>query len=182
MTAAVATELALDPVAVAAPAAVAVVAPAALLRTALVWRGEVMVDRVARELTPITLGSSATSTFIVPDLELPPDFAIIRPGNRGYLLTLGARMRGTICIDGHERDVADFVRRGGEGGTDDSLTANAFRATAIGGRDWGVIDLDPTATSSSSSSSSSPIRRCPSARPSSSCCCPPSPSRCCSTP
>ena len=143
MTAAVASDLAIDPAAVATPAVVAVVAEAALLRTALVWRGEVMVDRIAHQRAPITLGSSAKSTFIVPDLELPPDFAIIRPGNRGYLLTLGARMRGTICIDGQERDVADFVRRGGEGGVDDSLTANAFRATAIGGRDWGVIDLDP---------------------------------------
>ncbi len=149
MTAAVASELTLDAAAVAAPAAVAVAAPVALLRTALVWRGEVMADRVSRTATPITLGASARSTFVVPELDLPPDFAIIRPGNRGYLLTLGARMRGTISIDGHEREVADFVRRGGEGGIGagadgaDVAGANAFRATAIAGRDWGVIDLDP---------------------------------------
>jgi hypothetical protein len=42
-------------------------------------------------------------------------------------------MRGTICIDGHKQDVADLVQRDSAGG---------FCATPIGGRDWGVIDLD----------------------------------------
>ncbi len=116
-------------------------AAAVQLRTALVWQGEVMADHVMTEPGPITLGASARSTFVIPDLSLPADFAIIRPGNRGYLLTLGANMRGTIHVDGRERDVADFVRRGGEGGAD-SEASGAFRATPIGGRDWGVIDLD----------------------------------------
>ena len=42
-------------------------------------------------------------------------------------------MRGTICIDGKKQDVADLVGRDSAGG---------FTATPIGGRDWGVIDLD----------------------------------------
>lgn len=111
------------------------------LRTALVWRGEVMADHCQAEPAPITLGASDKSTFVVPDLQLPAEFAIIRPGNRGYLLTLSAGMRGTICLDGEKRDVHDFVRRGGEGGDG---AAGEFRATPIGGRDWGVIDLDET--------------------------------------
>ena len=111
------------------------------LRTSLVWHGEVMADHVLTAPGAVTLGASGNATFITPDLSLPADFAIIRPGNRGYLLTLGDRMRGTICIDGKQRDVEDFVRRGGEGG-DDTGAAGAFRATPIGGRDWGVIDLD----------------------------------------
>jgi hypothetical protein len=112
------------------------------LRAALVWRGEVMADRVLTQPDTITLGATAKSTFIIPDLALPADFAIIRPGNRGYLLTLGAGMRGRICLDGQERDVDEFVRRGGEGGDETSGAAGSFRATPIGGRDWGVIDLD----------------------------------------
>lgn len=118
-------------------------AAAVQLRTSLVWQGEVMADHVMSVPGAITLGASARSTFVIPDLSLPADFAIIRPGNRGYLLTLGAHMRGTIHVDGKERDVAEFVRRGGEGG-DDSEASGAFRATPIGGRDWGVIDLDET--------------------------------------
>ena len=78
--------------------------------------------------------SSGRPTFIVPSLGLPELFAIIRPGNQGYLLTLGDRMRGRICLSGEEKDVAEFVRRNDSGG--------GFRATPIGGRDWGVIDLD----------------------------------------
>src|SRR5574337_1799650 len=95
-----------------------------------------MDDVVIHKPTKITIGSIGKPTFVVPDVGLPKNFAIVRPGNRGYLLTLGERMRGTICIDGQERDVAQFVH-GGEG-----ESAGGFRATPISGRDWGVIDLD----------------------------------------
>jgi outer membrane biosynthesis protein TonB len=78
---------------------------------------------------------SGLPTFIVPNIGVPDGFGLIRPGNRGHLLTLGEHMRGTICIDGREKDVAELVEREGSGG---------FCATAIGGRDWGVIDLDPS--------------------------------------
>ena len=45
-------------------------------------------------------------------------------------------MRGTICVEGKEKDVADFVQRGRR------RRLGGFRATPISGRDWGVIDLD----------------------------------------
>jgi hypothetical protein len=106
------------------------------LRTALIWHDEVMEDLVLAKPRRITIGPSGKSTFVVPDIGLPRKFAIVRPGNRGYLLTLGERMRGTICVNGEEKDVAQFVRHGdGDGG-------GGFRATTISGRDWGVIDLD----------------------------------------
>jgi outer membrane biosynthesis protein TonB len=107
------------------------------LRTALIWRDEVMSDFVADVPRKITVGHKGRPTFVVPDVGLPAGFAIFSPGNRGYLLTLGQRMRGTICLDGREQDVQDFVARG-EG----AAGPGGFRATPIGGRDWGVIDLD----------------------------------------
>jgi hypothetical protein len=85
------------------------------LRTALIWHDEVMSDVVVEKPRKITLGKTGSSTFVVPDIGLPKGFAIVRPGNRGYLLTLGQRMRGTICIDGEEQDVETFVRKGGGG-------------------------------------------------------------------
>ena len=103
------------------------------LRTALIWHDEVMNDVVVDEPTTITLGRSGKSTFVVPDVGLPADFAIVRPGNRGYLLTLGENMRGTICVDGAERPVRELVDAEGSGG---------FHATPIGAKDWGVIELD----------------------------------------
>ena len=109
------------------------------LRTALIWNDEVMDDVVVHKPTQITIGSVGRPTFIVPDVGLPKNFAIVRPGNRGYLLTLGEHMRGTICLDGEQKDVAEFVRRGGEG-----EGPGGFRATPISGKDWGVVDLDET--------------------------------------
>jgi hypothetical protein len=114
-----------------------------LLRAALVWNDEVMGDVVLDEPEAITLGSTPGATFVIPDLRLPAEFAILKPGNRGYLLTLAASMRGTVHLDGESRDVADFVQRGGEGGVGDG---GGFRATAIGHRDWGVVDLDASGT------------------------------------
>src|SRR5262245_26023894 len=92
-----------------------------------------MDDLVLTKPRRVTLGQSGKSTFVVPEIGLPRKFAIVRPGNRGYLLTLGERMRGTICVGGREKDVAELVRRESSGG---------FCATPISGRDWGVIDLD----------------------------------------
>jgi hypothetical protein len=102
------------------------------LRTALIWHDEVMDDLVLAKPRKITIGPSGKCTFVVPEIGLPKRFVIVRPGNRGYLLTLGERMRGTISVAGEEKDVAEFVRHDGGG----------FRATSISGRDWGVIDLD----------------------------------------
>ncbi len=107
------------------------------LRTALIWHDEVMSDVVAEQPRTITVGHKGKPTFVVPDIGLPASFAIVRPGNRGYLLTLGEHMRGTICIDGQEQDVQHFVARG-----DGESAPGGFRATPISGRDWGVIDLD----------------------------------------
>src|ERR1044071_337219 len=98
-----------------------------------------MDDLVIDRPKKVTLGRTGSATFTVPEIGLPGNFAIVRPGNRGYLLTLGERMRGTICIDGEEKDVADFVHRGGEGDG-----PGGFRATPISGKDWGVIELDET--------------------------------------
>jgi len=107
------------------------------LRTALIWHDEVMSDVLAERPRTVTLGHKGKPTFVVPDLGLPAKFAIVRPGNRGYLLTLGEHMRGTICIDGQERSVQEFVARG-----DGALAPGGFRATPISGRDWGVVELD----------------------------------------
>jgi hypothetical protein len=107
------------------------------LRTALIWHDDVMDDVVSHKPAKITIGDAGGTTFTVPNVGLPKDFAIVRPGNRGYLLTLGEKMRGTICIDGDEKPVDDFVRRGGEG-----EGPGGFRATPISGKDWGVIELD----------------------------------------
>ena len=80
--------------------------------------------------------ASGNPTLLIPDLGLPDHFAVVAPGNRGYLLTLGEHMRGTICVDGREKDVAELVRR--------EAAAGGFCATPIASPDWGVVQLDDT--------------------------------------
>ncbi|MEO8550352.1 MAG: AgmX/PglI C-terminal domain-containing protein [Kofleriaceae bacterium] len=106
----------------------------AALRTSLIWHDEVMADVVSERPQKISIGPHEGATFLTPQLGLPDGFAIVRPGSRGHLLTLGGEMRGTVCIGGVEQDVAQLVREGDAG----------FHATAIGGLDWGVIELDAT--------------------------------------
>ncbi|MEO8703439.1 MAG: AgmX/PglI C-terminal domain-containing protein [Kofleriaceae bacterium] len=103
------------------------------LRTSLIWNGEVMDDQVFEKPAPVTIGATGKTTYVVPDLGLPPELAIVAPGTSGYLLTLGPAMRGTIYVDGAARSVEDFVQ-GDE----------PFFALPIAGRDWGVVDLDGT--------------------------------------
>jgi outer membrane biosynthesis protein TonB len=103
------------------------------LRVSLIWHDEVMEDLVLAKPRPITIGRTGRDTFVVPEIGLPKKFVMIRPGKRGYLLTLGERMRGTICVGGDEKDVAELVRH---------EASDGFCATSISGRDWGVIDLD----------------------------------------
>jgi TonB family protein len=105
----------------------------AALRTSLIWHDEVMNDVVSERPRPITIGPFEGATFVTPDLGLPDGFAIVRPGSRGHVLTLGGEMRGTICVGGVEHDVATLVK---------TSETPGFHATAIGGLDWGVIELD----------------------------------------
>lgn len=104
-----------------------------------VWTGEVMADIVVDAPNPITIGSTGKATFTAPDLGLPENFALLRPGARGYVLTVGHGMGGKVSIDGKEMYVRDFLERGGDGAEG---AAGKFRATPVGAGDWGVIDLD----------------------------------------
>jgi hypothetical protein len=104
----------------------------AALRTSLIWHDEVMADVVDERRRAITIGPAANATFVTPELGLPSDYAIVRPGRRGHVLTLGGAMRGTVCVGGVEHDVATLI----------ATSEAGFHATAIGGVDWGVIELD----------------------------------------
>jgi hypothetical protein len=106
------------------------------LRTSLIWHDEVMSDLVHEKPAKVTIGSASDATFTTPNIGTASEYTIVTPGRRGYLLTLSDQMHGTICLGGVEHDVADFVRKADE--------PTGFRATPIGGNDWGVINLDAT--------------------------------------
>ncbi len=101
-----------------------------VLRASLVWNGEVMEDRVLDRAGPITIGPAGKPTFVTPDLGLPAEFQIVRPGARGYLLVLAAGMRGTVCLGGVQQAVRELV------------ADEPFHAVALQVGDWGVVELD----------------------------------------
>ncbi len=104
------------------------------LRTSLIWHDEVMGDVVHEKPAKVTIGSASETTFTTPNIGTASEYTIVTPGRRGYLLTLSDQMSGTICLGGVEHDVSEFVRTADE--------PTGFRATPIGGNDWGVINLD----------------------------------------
>ncbi len=110
------------------------------LRASYVWHGEVMGDAVLARGSTVTVGCSAGCTFVTPELGLPDDFAIMRPGARGYVLTLREGMTGKLSLAGEEHAVDQFLARAKEG----TAAAGDFRATPVAPGDWGVIELDGT--------------------------------------
>src|SRR4051812_24724251 len=104
------------------------------LRASLIWHDEVMGDVVHDKPAAVTLGTAGEATFTTPQIAGVPEYTIVTPGRRGYLLTLSAQMTGTICIGGVEHDGATWVAAADE--------PTGFRATSIAGNDWGVIGLD----------------------------------------
>lgn len=106
-----------------------------MLRASHVWHGEVMSDALVEEGKDVTLSATGAATFNIPDLGLPDDYAILRPGARGgYVLTLCQGMTGTFAMDGKRKDVATFLA--------ESETATKFHGKTVGPGDWGVINLD----------------------------------------
>lgn len=108
------------------------------LRVSYVWQGEVMSDVVVAEADPVTLGSTRSATFVTsPDLGLPHGFTLLRPGSRGWVLTLGEGMGGTVRVGGQEMQVSEFLESaaGAQG---------SFKAAGVEPGDWGVIHLDGT--------------------------------------
>jgi hypothetical protein len=97
------------------------------LRVALVWQGEMMADHVAGAASPpITLGSAASSTFVVPVLAVPDGHEILRRDGDGWSLALTAGLGGSVHTGGELRDVAAWTAGG---------------RVQLGARDWGVLEL-----------------------------------------
>lgn len=109
-----------------------------VLRVSYIWRDEVMSDTVFGEPQEVTLGTTGSATIVTPDLGLPADFAIFRPGARGYVMTLGAGMAGEVEIGKAKQQIKDFVGAAATG----SSEPGGFRGQGIAAGDFGVIRLD----------------------------------------
>ncbi len=109
-----------------------------VLRVSYIWRDEVMSDHVFEDAQEVTLGTTSDATILVPDLGLPKDFALFRPGAPGYVMTLGSSMGGEVQVANSKQQVQDFVGSLGSG----TAEPGGFRGTGINEGDFGVIQLD----------------------------------------
>ncbi|MBL4634173.1 MAG: AgmX/PglI C-terminal domain-containing protein [Kofleriaceae bacterium] len=106
-----------------------------VLRVSYIWRDELMSDLVLRSADSVTLGTTSSSTILIPELGLPDGFEIFRPGARGYVMTLGSSMSGEVELNNQKQQVRDFVGNS-EG------PQSGFTGSNIGPGDFGVIELD----------------------------------------
>ncbi len=109
-----------------------------VLRVSYIWRDEVMSDNVFGESQEVTLGTTSSATIVTPELGLPDDFAIFRPGTRGYVMTLGAGMSGEVELGKAKQKIKDFIGSAGTGNAE----PGGFRGQSIAAGDFGVIHLD----------------------------------------
>lgn len=111
------------------------------LRVTQVWRGEIMEERIFAAPTTVRFGPAKGCEFVIPDLGLPPSFAMFRPSAKGYVLTLGQGMSGRLHLGGQEQAVEEFVAGGGPVDRAEG-SAGSFRAVPVGPGDWGIVKLD----------------------------------------
>ena len=110
----------------------------AVLRVSHIWRDELMSDVVITAESEVTLGTTKGATFVTPEFGLPADFTLFRPGAGGYIMTLGAGMKGELQLGDQKQKVSDFV--GGQ--ASDMSEPGGFRGTSITPGDFGVIHLN----------------------------------------
>lgn len=115
-------------------------AAALQLRVTYIWCDEVMADEAVPFGSEVILGTDGQATITIGDIGLPERFTILRPGARGYVLTLGRDMAGQMFLGGRETAVDEFLRE--ERGERADGVAGVFRATSVGPGDAGIIHLD----------------------------------------
>ena len=110
------------------------------LRVTYIWCDEVMADEAIPPGEEVILGTDEQATITIGDIGLPERFTILRPGARGYVLTLGRDMGGQMFLGGRDTAVDEFLRE--ERGERADGVAGVFRATSVGPGDAGIIHLD----------------------------------------
>jgi TonB family protein len=74
--------------------------PSKHLRVALIQGAKITEDRTLKRRTSVSVGQSATNTFVVPVSNLPPSFTLFELVNGVYYLTFTAKMEGKVSVKG----------------------------------------------------------------------------------
>ena len=79
-----------------------------LIRIGIVRGGRVIEERVIKDRSTVTVGSSETSTFIVSARGLTPEFPIFERVGNDYCLNIVDGMKGRIALPTGFTDLADL--------------------------------------------------------------------------
>lgn len=74
--------------------------PGKNLRVALIQGAKITEDRTLRKRVPVSVGQSATNTFVVPVSNLPSSFTLFELVENRYSLVFRAGMEGRVSLNG----------------------------------------------------------------------------------
>ncbi len=74
--------------------------PSKHLRVALIQGSKITEDRTLKRRTSVSVGQSATNTFVVPVSNLPPTFTLFELIEGVYYLSFTAKMEGKVSVKG----------------------------------------------------------------------------------
>jgi hypothetical protein len=84
-----------------------------VLRIGVIQDGKIVQERLVRAGESVSVGESASATFMLPNMKLPPEFTLFEHRDRGYVLRFSEAMKGKIS--GASGTVAAIERLRAEG-------------------------------------------------------------------
>jgi outer membrane biosynthesis protein TonB len=106
-----------------------------VLRIGLIQAGRVIEERIIKQRTSVTVGSSEKSMFVISEVELPPDFALFELSDGAYCLNFTKGMRGRVALPSGLHEVSaleDRARAIGEGVYQVALSEDSRGKVVIG--------------------------------------------------
>lgn len=79
-----------------------------VLRIGLIQSGRVIEERIIKQRTNVTVGSSEQNLFVISEGDLPPTFCLFELSGDDYNLNFTEAMKGRVALPGGLTDIADL--------------------------------------------------------------------------
>lgn len=101
------------------------------LRVGTLWRDTLVSEALVDNRKPVTIGEDRRNTLVVPDRAgIGASHLLLSPERNGFTLLPTAEMHGRVHLDdGAPQPLSELRQARGH-------------SIGIGGRDWGIVDLD----------------------------------------
>src|SRR5262245_7923969 len=82
-----------------------------VLRIGLIQAGRVIEERIIKQRTNVTVGSSEKNLFVISEGELPPNFCLFELAGDDYQLNFTESMRGRVALPDGLAEIAELKGR-----------------------------------------------------------------------